>query len=236
MFVSVLVADLREHGAASTSELTERLTYTGIRLPSADAEAIIEYARRHGLVEPLGQLTRADGSEIPATEWRLTEKGLKVLPPLSEADASRHEDRFRRWIVEPLVRFIKPLGLATLVAAAIGATALPVKEVAVLAIGVFALLFWLVVSTSPLRTRVLDWVTLAGWPYYAVTYDACRDQLEELRSRRKLGAVFRLRYMRYWTFTRRRAELINNAGTSYFAADSRADAPLDGEKSRSSRI
>ena len=101
MFVRVLISDLRTRGAASMAELIGRLSYMEIRLPSDDVIHVVEHARRHGLVEPLGHPKRADGSEVPETEWRPTNAGLKQKPALSQADASNREERLMRWFVNP---------------------------------------------------------------------------------------------------------------------------------------
>jgi len=74
-FESRLLTHLRQRGARSVDELVEDPPEVlWLALTREEVEAVVEFARRRGLVYPLGHEKRADG-EHTRDEWILTEKG-----------------------------------------------------------------------------------------------------------------------------------------------------------------
>jgi hypothetical protein len=215
MFVRCLVTDLQEAGAASTAELIGRLSYMDIKLPRDDVIHVVEHARRRDLVAPLGHAQRADGSEVTEPEWHPTAAGLKLRAPLSKSEATDLGGRFVQWFVMPFWRTVKPVGLATAVGVAAGGLKLGRDDLVVLAIGIFLVLEVLVVTLNPVRTRLFDWLTLAGWPHYARTLEGCWEEYRELRSRRRWRAWLHLNHLWYWRFLGSRAALVNRAAAEH---------------------
>ena len=76
---------LRDQGAMSTTELAQspvEVDVLSAPLSTAELEVVLESARRHELVHPLGHTQRADGSEPSQLEWVLTERGRREVSGL----------------------------------------------------------------------------------------------------------------------------------------------------------
>jgi hypothetical protein len=75
-FRRVLVNDLVENGAATVSDLERRrIDFLELALDRKEILAVVESARRTGLVEPLGHEQRADGATVDGPEWAVTDEG-----------------------------------------------------------------------------------------------------------------------------------------------------------------
>ena len=69
---------LLAHGAMTVDELERRgLHVLDLTLDRDELLAVVDSARRHGLVRPLEHTVKADGSEDAAVEWAPTEEGRK---------------------------------------------------------------------------------------------------------------------------------------------------------------
>jgi hypothetical protein len=231
MFLRVLVTHLREVGAASTSALPGQLKYMEIELPTDDVMRVVEYARRHDLIEPVGHPQQADGTAIRATEWRPTDSGLKLWPAPSESPAN--EDMVLRRMGDWFGRVVKPIGIATVLTAVVGTVLTAIagtikqpKDLAAWVVGVFGLLTIFAGLVSYLLTRHNDWLVLKGWPHYTRMLERCWDEYRELKSGRRWWAWLRWKHLRYWRFISKRAALINGAAR-------RAAAESDAERAAS---
>jgi hypothetical protein len=214
MFLRVLVYDLVKHGAASTPELECRLRYNKIRLTAQEVLALVEWARRTGLIEPTGHPIRADGSPITQSEWTPTAAGRKLPPPLSEESANQGEfttGALRRGFLVRVAPLIKFIGLTTLLAALAGVTKLPSAELVIYSIFLFSFLVIVMYTVvAPLRVRVMDWTVLTLWPRYQTISSSYEKELKQLKERRKCRSLFNLSYVGYWTYIALRAEIINS--------------------------
>ena len=73
-----LLSELLAHGALTIDQLELRRVHVlELVLDRAELVALVDSARRHGLVQPLPHSTRADGSESAEVEWAPTEEGRK---------------------------------------------------------------------------------------------------------------------------------------------------------------
>jgi hypothetical protein len=85
-FHHALVSNLTKHGAATVGELEDRcVNVLDLALNREEIGAVVDSARRHGLIEPLKQKRRADGSKVVLDEWTPTEQGRLRNRRLSEA-------------------------------------------------------------------------------------------------------------------------------------------------------
>ena len=81
VFHPALVAHLEAFGAGSVSEMRRHgFSCFGLPLIEGEIQALVESARRHGLVEPLEHDQTASGSLIREVEWIATERGHRVRP------------------------------------------------------------------------------------------------------------------------------------------------------------
>ncbi len=81
-----LVCHLSAFGAASAKEIERRrFNVLDLALTREEIEEVVDSARRHGLVEPLGHSRRGDGTPTDADEWIPTERGRLRSRRLGEA-------------------------------------------------------------------------------------------------------------------------------------------------------
>jgi hypothetical protein len=75
-FHRALLADLARHGASSLADLKRRRFHVlELALDEQELLAVVDSARRAGLIAPLGQERRPDGGAIEADEWAPTDAG-----------------------------------------------------------------------------------------------------------------------------------------------------------------
>lgn len=79
-----VLRSLVDDGAATVEELRRRkIDVLDLALDAVELTAVLDHARRTGLIEPLGQDGRPDGTTIRATEWIPSERGrFRVLGPV----------------------------------------------------------------------------------------------------------------------------------------------------------
>jgi hypothetical protein len=76
-----LLIELVDRGSATIDELMSRqLRVLDLPLDRIELVAVVESARRRGLVRALDEPTRADGSPAAEIEWAATEEGRKRVP------------------------------------------------------------------------------------------------------------------------------------------------------------
>jgi hypothetical protein len=83
-FQRALLSDLTERGAGSIDDLeARRMHVLELPLDRLELVAVVESARRAGLVEPLGHERAADGSDVEEPEWSPTEDGRRRTLPFT---------------------------------------------------------------------------------------------------------------------------------------------------------
>ena len=98
VFHEVLLAHLNEQGASTADELEAReLEWFYLPFERQEIAEIVESARRHGLVAPLGQTVDGHNRRVQGIEWAPTQRGAELKRPPAVVSRGDMLSSLRSW-------------------------------------------------------------------------------------------------------------------------------------------